>query len=445
MRQWLYCFFSFVLGIWFSNIFRTVSPPPPPQRDVDSLLMTTTTSSSFTQQRCDCPNTNVKTNNGIDQTSSGRSSRSSPLRRSLSEILETANSDKYTRHHYERYYESWFESPLLLNGGGRSSASSSHSYRTKPKLRVLEIGVRDGTSLEVWKEYFGENAELIVGLAYGVETKKLTQHRVKEITSTKTSAGGEGSGNKGSSTNDENKNTPTVEIVWGDQSKLSTMEMLSSTSKGYGNYDIIIDDGSHVPQHMVYTLYSLFDTALNPGGIYIIEDIETNYWKNGTVLFGYNFDETQTTSIMNAYNNKVLREDYSAVTKVQQLQHLLARYQIGAKLLQNEVLMPGDNDICSIEWGMNIVAIKKCPEAGASPASGAGGGRGTSAFYKKPPMQKPMFNEQAMKEWIQNVQRTNPKNILQRTDSNMRIVDGIVHYNDFQTKMRKKKLKKYAG
>ena len=284
---------------------------------------------------------------------------------------------------------------------------------------------------------------MIVGLAYGVETKKLTQDRVKEITSISTSSiGGGGGTNKGSRTNDNGKNTPTVEIVWGDQSKLSTMEMLSSTSKGYGNYDIIIDDGSHVPQHMVYTLYSLFDTALNPGGIYIIEDIETNYWKNGTVLFGYIFEETQTTSIMNSYNNKVLREDYSAVTKLQQLQHLLVRHQIGAKILQNEVLMPGDNDICNIEWGMNIVAIKKCPEA-----SGAGGGRRTASSYKKPPMQKPMFNEQAMKEWIQNVQRTNPKNILRRSDetNNMRIIDGIVHYNDFQTKIRKKKLKKNAN
>ncbi len=42
-------------------------------------------------------------------------------------------------------------------------------------------------------------------------------------------------------------------------------------------YDIIIDDGSHVPQHQIISLACLLP-ALNPGGLYIIEDLETSYW-----------------------------------------------------------------------------------------------------------------------------------------------------------------------
>ena len=42
-------------------------------------------------------------------------------------------------------------------------------------------------------------------------------------------------------------------------------------------YDIIIDDGSHVPQHQITSLACLLP-ALNPGGLYIIENVETSYW-----------------------------------------------------------------------------------------------------------------------------------------------------------------------
>ncbi len=42
-------------------------------------------------------------------------------------------------------------------------------------------------------------------------------------------------------------------------------------------YDIIIDDGSHVPQHQIISLACLL-RALNPGGLYIIEDLKTSYW-----------------------------------------------------------------------------------------------------------------------------------------------------------------------
>jgi hypothetical protein len=48
---------------------------------------------------------------------------------------------------------------------------------------------------------------------------------------------------------------------------------------------LIIDDGSHHPQHQLSTFSLLFKNLLQPKGIYIIEDIETSYWLCGN-LYG---------------------------------------------------------------------------------------------------------------------------------------------------------------
>ena len=49
---------------------------------------------------------------------------------------------------------------------------------------------------------------------------------------------------------------------------------------------LIVDDGSHHPSHQLLTFCILFQALLKPGGTYVIEDIETSYWRNG-LLYGY--------------------------------------------------------------------------------------------------------------------------------------------------------------
>ena len=51
------------------------------------------------------------------------------------------------------------------------------------------------------------------------------------------------------------------------------------------NIGVIIDDGSHIPEHQLLSFNILFD-VLASGGIYIVEDIECSYWKRGT-CYGY--------------------------------------------------------------------------------------------------------------------------------------------------------------
>lgn len=42
------------------------------------------------------------------------------------------------------------------------------------------------------------------------------------------------------------------------------------------------------------------------------------------------------------------------------IKEVLVRFHIGAR---NLTVMPGDQDLCSMEWGMNIVKLRKCTRA----------------------------------------------------------------------------------
>ena len=45
-----------------------------------------------------------------------------------------------------------------------------------------------------------------------------------------------------------------------------------------GELDIIIDDGSHINEHVIESFQYLFP-KLKKGGIYVVEDTQTSYWK----------------------------------------------------------------------------------------------------------------------------------------------------------------------
>ncbi|MCX2933911.1 class I SAM-dependent methyltransferase [Mycobacterium sp. CVI_P3] len=143
----------------------------------------------------------------------------------LSEIMDTNRSDKGTAtgeaHGYTAYYERWLE-----------------ALRNEP-LRVLEIGVCDprmpGASLKGWYEYF-PHAKI-----FGYDI--VDGHRFD--------------------------NDRVVTFV-GDQSDRRDLERFVEFSGG--EFDVIIDDGSHRAMHQQVSLAYLFP-HLKPGGQYIIEDM----------------------------------------------------------------------------------------------------------------------------------------------------------------------------
>ena len=61
--------------------------------------------------------------------------------------------------------------------------------------------------------------------------------------------------------------------IWGDQSSEKVMQ---EAIDRYGLYDVVVDDGSHEPPHMVASITKLFVDGVHPGGVYIVEDI---MWK----------------------------------------------------------------------------------------------------------------------------------------------------------------------
>jgi hypothetical protein len=58
-------------------------------------------------------------------------------------------------------------------------------------------------------------------------------------------------------------------------------------SDEFGPFDIVIDDGSHVPKHVVTSFGALFP-QVKDGGLYVIEDVQTTFWPNfgGSALDG---------------------------------------------------------------------------------------------------------------------------------------------------------------
>jgi demethylmacrocin O-methyltransferase len=107
-------------------------------------------------------------------------------------------------------------------------------------------------------------------------------------------------------------NEPRIKTFQGSQ---TDRKVLNKIMDQIGEPDIIIDDGSHINEHVIETFMILFPKLKN-GGIYVIEDTETSYWPD----YGgdsKNLNNPQT--IMNYFkgltdclnHQELVRENYS--------------------------------------------------------------------------------------------------------------------------------------
>lgn len=113
-------------------------------------------------------------------------------------------------------------------------------YRDKGNVRMLEIGIAQGGSLEIWRKYFGKSAKI-----FGADIQDRTYLADKLD----------------------------VNIITCDQSDLTYW---LKKKIELGPLDIIIDDGSHRCKDQIETFKFLFN-FLDNDGIYVIEDIHTSY------------------------------------------------------------------------------------------------------------------------------------------------------------------------
>jgi cephalosporin hydroxylase len=101
---------------------------------------------------------------------------------------------------------------------------------------ILEIGLAFGYSVRMWDEYFGKDARI-----YGADISIVFD--TSEF------------------------KAPRITILEADATKPEFLGSLGDTK-----FDVVIDDGSHMPSDQVAT-FNLLRNRMNPGGIYIVEDI----------------------------------------------------------------------------------------------------------------------------------------------------------------------------
>lgn len=132
--------------------------------------------------------------------------------------------DKYWNHNYTPLYD------------------KELGHLRDKKFKLLEIGVKSGASLSLWREAFPD-AEI-----YGIDKDKI--------------------------------NLDGFRIFSGCQ---EDREFLQKVIDETGPLDVVIDDGSHKPEHQKASFEFIFP-QMNRGGIYVIEDLHHNYRENGQMV-----------------------------------------------------------------------------------------------------------------------------------------------------------------
>jgi hypothetical protein len=132
---------------------------------------------------------------------------------------------------------------------GTDKGTTDHSYTSRYEIyleqyrdvefNLLEIGVYNGSSIKMWKEYFPKAN--IVALDIDPKCKQYEEDRI------------------------------TIHV--GDQ---TDVKFLNDVFNQYGHFEIILDDGGHSWKQQIISFETLFP-LLTPGGMYLVEDLHTSY------------------------------------------------------------------------------------------------------------------------------------------------------------------------
>ena len=170
----------------------------------------------------------------------------------LTALAKIYGSDKYGGHFYTPHYNSHF-----------------NKFRLK-KIKLLEIGVggyespiAGADSLRMWKKFFPFGNIFSLDI---YDKSKLEESRIK--------------------------------IFQGSQIDTS---FLNEMCNEIGELDLIIDDGSHINEHVIKSFEFLFP-KLKIGGIYVIEDTQTSYWEE----YGGTSDDFNKEGTIYHYFKKLL-------------------------------------------------------------------------------------------------------------------------------------------
>ena len=166
----------------------------------------------------------------------------------------------------------YYQTDKSKNGYTNFYLDIFRNYNVNAKLNILEIGVARGSSLKVWSSIF-TNSNI-----YGIDINDQCLNLCSDFENIKIFIG---------NINDSDVINKYFENI---------------------NFDIIIDDGSHLPNDMINSFNKLFSTKLNNNGIYIIEDCGPSYSEQYKILNNYNNDDLTNIS---EYLNKNSRERFN--------------------------------------------------------------------------------------------------------------------------------------
>ena len=116
-------------------------------------------------------------------------------------------------------------------------------YRAAP-VRLLEIGIQNGGSLDIWADYFAPGSTLI-GCDINPDCAALVY------------------------------DNPAISFILGDANQ---PEVVQQVLQHAPVFDLIIDDGSHTSGDIVRT-FTLYFQHLAEGGMFVAEDLHCSYWE----------------------------------------------------------------------------------------------------------------------------------------------------------------------
>ncbi len=115
-------------------------------------------------------------------------------------------------------------------------------YRSKP-VRLLEIGIQNGGSLEIWSSYFSQ-AIALIGCDINPDCAVLRY------------------------------DDPRIAVIVGDANAPDVGAQVLQRSP---QFDIVIDDGSHRSSDIIKS-FALYFPHIADGGVFIAEDLHCSYW-----------------------------------------------------------------------------------------------------------------------------------------------------------------------
>jgi glycosyltransferase involved in cell wall biosynthesis len=191
-------------------------------------------------------------------------------------------------------------------------------YRELP-ITLLEIGVQNGGSLEIWSQYFS-NGIRFVGCDINPDCQKLTY--------------------------DDSR----IAVIVGDATTSETQQKIHHQS---ATFDLIIEDGSHTAGDIVKAFARYFP-ALKETGLFVAEDLHCSYWQEyqGGIFHPY--------SSMNFFKHlaDIINHEHWGIDRerTQLLSGFKNQYQID---LDDDLL----SQIHSVEFINSICVIRKRNDA----------------------------------------------------------------------------------